>query len=300
MQANIRGTLISIAAPVFLADIDHARARLRLHVRQGVDTAHVRARAQAALDEAGQPVEVVVRAHHLGHLAYPRSLEHWLGRFQLGEVVHDPTMIVARARALLAAAKACRDAMGPQALGVFFDPGRRTLFVQIRTSKSGPVPSTREWARRIVDEAWAVDADIATTSVSSMTVQVVGKLPKGDLVPVDARSASIMRRLGNGVRRWLAPIALVLAATAAGPVAAKVDGRLSPAAGPRATTSLGILSGLSVFGDGQRQHGPDIFVSSALNSFFGTARGQGVKVAQSTIRRADIPDVTTADSNPGS
>jgi len=68
MQTNIRGTLISVAAPVFLADMDHTRARLRLHVRRGVDVAEVRTRAQAALDRAGQPVEVIIRSHNLRNL----------------------------------------------------------------------------------------------------------------------------------------------------------------------------------------------------------------------------------------
>ena len=30
MQSDIRGTLVSVAGPVFLADMDHAKARLRL------------------------------------------------------------------------------------------------------------------------------------------------------------------------------------------------------------------------------------------------------------------------------
>jgi len=299
MQANIRGALVSVAAPVFLADMDHARARLRLHVRRGVDAADVRARAQAALDGAGQPVEVAILTHDLGQLAYPRSLEHWLDRFQLGEVIHDPTMIVARARALLSAARACREAMGAQARGIFFDPGRRTLIVLIKGGKNGPAPSTRAWVRSVVDEAWESDPDAAEASSSSVVVQVVASLPKGDLVPVDAGSASVKRRLNSAIRRWLAPIALVLAASAvAGPAAAKLDSRQPiSATNARVSSDFGVLSGLSVFADGQRRHDPDMFVSSGLNTFFGNAvsRGQAVRVAQ-TLRRADIELATVPDN----
>jgi len=211
-------------------------------------------------------------------------------------------MIVSRARTLLSAAKACRDAMGAQARGIFFDPSRRTLIVLVRGGKNGLALSTRDWVRSVVDEAWADDA---IASSSSVAVQVVASLPKGDLVPVDAGSASIMRRLSSGVRRWLAPIALVLAAAAAAaPAAAKVDSRqpLPSASGAQVSTNFGVLSGLSVFTEGRRRHDLDMFGSSGLNTFFGNSvsRGQAVRVAQNTIRRADIPDLASAGNSPGS
>ncbi|HKV00037.1 MAG TPA: hypothetical protein VJR58_32370 [Vineibacter sp.] len=210
-------------------------------------------------------------------------------------------MIVSRARALLSAAKACRDAMGVQARGIFFDPGRRTLVVLIKGGKNGLAPSTCDWVRTVVDEAWSSAAEAAAASSSSVAVQVVASLPKGDLVPVDARSASIMRRLRNGVRRWLAPIALALAATAAaGPVAAKVDSRqpsLSATNAPVSAT-FGVLSGLSVFADGPRRHDVDMFVARGLSTFFGNtvSRGQGVQVAQNATRRADLQDINSANA----
>jgi hypothetical protein len=308
MQADIRGNLISVAAPVFLADMDHVTSRLRLHVRRGIDEAEVRSRAQAALDAAGQPVEVVVRSHDLGQLAYPRSLEHWLDRFQLGDVIHEPTMIVSRARAMLVAAKACRDAMGSQAKGVFFDPSRRTLLVLIKGGKDGASPATRDWVRKLVDEAWAA-SDLAE-SVSKVSVQAVVSLPKGDLVPVDAASASIGRRISTSIRRWLAPLALLLAAGAiAGPAAAKTnDGRqpsfTSGDTQSSGTVRYGVLSGRSVFTEGQRRPELDAFASRGLNMFFGSAvqRGLGVQVAQGNVTRAELQDVDTgtANGNPGS
>lgn len=309
MQADIRGNLISVAAPVFLADMDHATSRLRLHVRRGIDVAEVRSRAQAAVDAAGQPVEVIVRAHDLGQLAYPRSLENWLDRFQLGEVIHDPTMIVSRAKALLLAAQACRDAMGRQVKGVFFDPSQRTLLVLIKGGKDGATPATRDWVCKLVDEAWSQASGDSAASVARISVQAVVRLPQGDLVPVDAASASMSRRISRSIRRWLAPLALLLAAGAiAGPAAAKTEGR-QPAfsSGDSQSTSTvryGVLSGLSVFSEGQRRYELDAFASRGLNMFFGStaSRGQGVQVAQGNVTRAELQDVDTgtANGNPGS
>ncbi len=305
MQAEIRGNLISVAAPVFLADMDHVTSRLRLHVRRGINESEVRSRAQAALDAAGQPVEVVVRSHDLGQLAHPRSLENWLDRFQLGEVIHDPTMIVSRARALLLAAKACRDAMGRQAKGVFFDPSNRTLLVLIKGGKDGATLATRDWVRNLVDEAWASDE-----SVAKISVQAVTSLPRGDLVPVDAASASMGRRISSSIRRWLAPLALLLAAGAiAGPAAAKSSDARQPTITSGDTQSAGtvrygVLTGLSVFAEGQRRHEMDAFASRGMNMFFGSTvhRGLGVQVAQGNVTRAELQDVDTgtANGNPGS
>ncbi|MCW5745753.1 MAG: hypothetical protein KIT36_06095 [Alphaproteobacteria bacterium] len=316
MKAMIRGHSIAVAAPVFLADMDHTSARLRLHVRRGIDVADVQARAQAALDTAGQPIEVVVRAHDLRSLAFPRSLEHWLGRFQLGEVVYDPTMIVGRARALLRGAKACRAGLAGKVRGIFFDPGRRSLFVLIK-GQGGADLATREQVRSLVDAAWSPEAAEAADSVATpprVNVQAVTSLPRGEVVPVDNKSASLARRLGSEVRRWLAPLALALAAAAiAGPATAKTDGRLPGLAGDARTASksatvpaeFGVLSGLSVFADGQRRFELDAFASSGLHMFFGSTihRTQGVQVAQGNVlRRAELSDTDTgtASGQPGS
>lgn len=304
MQANFGGKAISVSAPVFLADMDHANARLRLHVRAGISTTDVQARAQAALDSAGQPIEVVVRSHDLRQLAYPRSLEHWVNRFQLGEVIHDPTMIVGRARALMRAATACRDAMGGQVRGVFFDPTRRTLLVLVRAGRDGVQPSTRSWVRSLVDEAW----QSAGEAVHAVSVQAVGSLPAGDVVPVDAASSSVGRRVSSTLRRWLAPIALLLAAGSfAGPAAAKADAR-QPAfssgsarlSDTAATPHLGMLPGLSVFADGRGRVEMDAFASSGLKMFFGEVSGRGgIQLAQSG-GRTELFDVGPGVSSPGS
>jgi hypothetical protein len=299
MQAAIRGNGISVPAPVFLADMDHANSRLRLHVRAGIPTADVAARAQAALDAAGRPVEVVVRSHNLRQLAYPRSLEHWLRRFQLGEVIHDPTMIVGRARALMLAARTCRDAMGGQVRGIFFDPGRRTLLVLVKAGKEGVPASTRGWARSLIEEAWQSAGEV----VDALSIQTVDALPHGDLVPVDAASSSVGRRVSSALRRWLAPIALLLAAGSfAGPAAARSDARHSAFApgGPRLSDTteaprLGMLPGLSVFAAGQSRYEMDAFASTGLRMFFGVQLAQA---GGSELFDVDIGN--QAVGNPGS
>ena len=301
MQAEIRGYLKS--APVFLADMDHATSRLRLHVRRGIDVAAIRSRVQASIDAAGQPVEVVVRPHDLGQLACPRSLEHWLGRFRLGDVIYDPTAIVSCARALLLAAKACRDAMDRQVKGIFFDPSRRTLLVLVKAGKDGATPATLDWVRRLVDEAW-VSGNVE--AVARVSLQAVVSLPRGDLVPVDAASASMGRWVSTTIRRWLAPLALVLAAGAiSGPAAAKSGDARQPTFSTndsRSSVRYGVLSGLSVFAEGQRRYELDAFASRGLNMFFGNTvpRGPGVQVAQATVIRTRLSDVDTGTANPRS
>jgi hypothetical protein len=302
MQAEIRGHLVSVAAPVFLADMDHATSRLRLHVRRGIDVAAVRSRVQAAIDAAGQPVEVAVRSHDLEQLAYPRSLEHWLGRFRLGDVVYDPTAIASCARALLLAAKACRDAMDRQVKGIFFDPSRRTLLVLVQAGKDGVTPATLDWVRNLVDEAW-VSGDVE--AVAKVSLEAVVSLPRGDLVPVDAASAPMGRWISTTIRRGLAPLALMLAAGAiSGPAAAMSGNARQPTFSTNDSQSgdrYGVLSGLSVFAEGQRRYELDAFASRGLNMFFGSTvpRGPGVQVAQGTVLRARLSDVDTDTANPG-
>src|SRR5262249_42308742 len=104
----LKAVLAEVATPVFLAGFQSGGSRLVLHVPAGSDLVHLKSLAQSVIDKTRHPVGVLVRAHKLQKLAFPRSLEHWLNRFDVREVMHDPTLIVARARKLVRAAKSCR------------------------------------------------------------------------------------------------------------------------------------------------------------------------------------------------
>ena len=289
-------------APVFLAGIDHQRSRLTLHVHTGCDVDQVRNQAQRALAKAGEQIRISVRAHRLHQLAFPRSLEHWLKRFDVDELLHDPTLIMARGRGLVMAAKSCRSAIGNVIRGIFFDPDRRTLFVLHRSkSDAATVAALRLRVATIVNEVWdssAAHPEHSTESQTRINVQVVSNLPRRKMVPVDAMSASLAGRMGRAIRRWRAPGAVALAiATVAVPAAAHTDaGQLGHRSiraegigtSVRASGEFGVLFGLSVFADGPQRWESDAFASAGLRLYFGDV----IRLAQQSLPRIDVPGRT--------
>jgi hypothetical protein len=295
--ALVQAVLGGLDTPVFLAGFDARRARLTVHVPAGYDIAALRAQAKRAADKAEEPIRISVRAHRLRKLAYPRSLEHWLTRFDVDQVVHDPTMIVSRGRGLLLAAKSCRAALGDAIKGLFFDPDRRTLFVLERGE--GDAAALQMQVRTVVRQA--LDGAMgplghSATGPSWTNVQVVAALPLRKMIPIDRKSASLAQRVGRTARRWFAPIAVALAlAGTAVPAAAKVDaetfGRHAIGAQATATRGLaegefGILAGLSVFADNARQYELDMFASAGLQRYFGegTEGGKLIRLARKKHR----------------
>jgi hypothetical protein len=95
----------------------------------GHDVPELRAQARRAVEKLGEPIHVSVCAHRFSMLPHPRSLEHWLRRFESDEIIYDPTLVVSRGRSLLLTTKSCWSAFGDAICGLFFDPDRRTLFV---------------------------------------------------------------------------------------------------------------------------------------------------------------------------
>jgi hypothetical protein len=280
LHETVAATLRGLPAPVFFAGVNTSMSRLTVHVHAGCDVAALKAQVASAVQKAGETLEVTVRAHRLGQLAFPRSLEQWLAHFKVGErVLHDPTMIVSHARRLLAAAKSCRTALGNDIAGSFFDSDRRTLFVLAR---KGCAPMLQPGVAAIVAGAYAPGLGVGSSPVN---VQVVEDLPRRGLVPVDARSASLLRRIARTVRRWLAPAAVALAISGA-PAAASINPvQVGPAAvsarvaGAPSHSEFGVLSGLSVLTEGQRY---DAFAATTLKWFFGgTGQGAAIHLAQS-------------------
>lgn len=276
--ASVLGDLASVLdemrTPVFLVAKSNQGSRLTLHVHGGCDLAELRAQAKRALTRSGEPVHISVRAHNLRHLAFPRSLEHWLRRLDVGDVIYDPTMIVTRARSLLQASISLRAALGSVIRGSFFDSDRRTFFVVTRNITDAA--RTNDLRSKIVTIVNEAANEIAPLPVN---VSVVSALPARKLVPVDARSGSLAHRIRQTVGRWLASGTLALTMSAASlPASASFDPtqprsdalRLQAPVGDLMVTSdFGVLSGLAVFTDGRRPSESTTFASTGLRLYFG-------------------------------
>lgn len=285
---------------VFLADLDGSR--LRLHVRNDADVAAARDQAGAALVAAGLKLEIDVRAHSVREMAFPRSIEHWLGKFAAGSPVYDPTMVAQRARVLVRTAQACRAEFGRMLTGVFFDPASRTLVIEVqRSTAADELRRCQQRALQLI----AADRASDTSDAWPIAVRVVPKPAPRRLVAVDAASASIGRRLSRMIRVALAPGAMVLAVSAmafpaaakttAAPTIATSGSALAPAS---SIGTYGILSGLSVFADGQTPATASDFVASGLSRFFGDDAQP--KAAVPVIQLAQGGRTTVGDdSGPG-
>jgi hypothetical protein len=250
----------------------------------------MKAAATRAVTTCGEPIKVAVCTHRLRKLAHPRSLEHWLRKFNVDQIIYDPTMVISRGRALLATAKSLRASLGTAIAGLFVDPQRRVIFVLTR-SKNDPaaLSAFNLRLRTIVQEAW--HQALPDSEQPIWTAQAVEKLPNRELVPIDANSASMARGLRQAIRRWFAPLAVALAlAGIAVPAAANVDPlqNLRQQSNKQITATkadgnhkFGILSALSVFGDNVVPRDVDLFASAGLQQYFGGNRGaaKGVRVA---------------------
>jgi hypothetical protein len=276
MEIHLRKTLATVvsklSAPVFLAGYEAGKSSLTLHVRSGLATKGLKLEAERAVTQAGLLLCVDVRRHRLSKLTHPRSLEHWLKRFGTGQIVYDPTQIAARARGLLSATNSCRSSLGKLVAGSFFDPSRRSLVVCARMAKdAAQALALRLRIAGVAQDAWqqvAADFD-NVTSGTRLNVRVVSHAPAGNLVPVDSRSASLVARIGQRVRRWVAAAALGVAMVAAGaPAYAKLPPNAPIPAESISGSDWGILPGLSVFAEGTLQSETDAFALSGLRIYF--------------------------------
>lgn len=284
----LQKVLGEVKTPIFLAGFDGRQSQLTLHVSEGRDVVAMKAAAERAAMTCGEPIKIAVCTHRLRNLAQPRSLEHWLRKFDVDEIIHDPTMVISRARALLATAKSLRAKLGSEIAGLFVDPQRRVIFAVTR-SKSDPSALTalNLRLRTIMQEAWCQAVPAGEQPICS--VQAVDALPNRELVPIDANSASMARGLRRAIRRWFAPLAVALAlAGIAVPAAANVDPlqNLGQPSNKQITATkaagnhkFGILGALSVFGDNVAPRGLDVFASAGLQQYFGDA-GRGAKGVQ--------------------
>jgi hypothetical protein len=303
-KANAFWYVFSPAAPVFLADIDRDRGMLRLHVRRGLDVRAVHECARAFLETQDRDLVVTVEQHRRKDLTLPRSLEHWLSKLAPGEVVYDPTLVVARARYLIDVSRRVRLALGRRVKGVFFDYARNQLVVVVR-----PVGDRAE-ATTIVQRAVAeasrdVEASALGTSQVGASFKIVSERPAHELVPVDGLSISLLGGLRRLARQALASVAMAVAGLAAiGPAAASTGSRSAPP--PADTAQLGVLLGLSLLSDASSRPGADAFAAAALEMYFGrsAAAEKAMQLAQAQQTTTETPNQdpnqTTTEASPGS
>lgn len=297
------GQLVAgLQAGVFLADLDGAH--LRLHVREGADVAKARVDADVALEAAAVKLEVEVLSHSVSDLAFPKSIEHWIRKFAAGSTIYDPTMVAQRARLLVGAAKACRAEFGKVLTAVFFDPGSRAVVLEVHPKTGSEI--VRRYQQRAVEIVSAMGAGADWNSLDAagvwpITVRVVPKPAPRKLVPIDAASGSIGRRFSRMCRIALAPGAMAIAVSAvAYPAAAKTTPSSPAITAPAGFTgagsvgTYGILSGLSVFSDGQLPSSAGDFAVTGLNSYFGNGAransGLVTRVAQAVRRTVAFDD----------
>ena len=277
MQSDSGKSLATqLPTPVFVANYS-PDASFTLHVCSECDAARLSVLRNWAMSQ-GAAARITIQTHRLQNLAHPRSLEHWLRQFSIGELIHDPTLIVSRATGLVTAAKSCRAAFGKAISGSFLDPDHRTLF--ILTRRKNLINSALHLrVAEIVQGAWnhaVVRSERVPDTSFKVDVQLVAELPPRKLLPVESRSASLMSRIGRKMRRWLAPTAVALAlAGVASPAMALPSMGLPTAfsaSAPAKSSEFGILSGLSVFADGQHWYDSQKFTSIGLQLAFGIQR----------------------------
>lgn len=294
----------SPSAPVFLADIDTSRRVLRLHVCRGLDFRAVR----ACLETRDRRHAVTVQQHRRKDLTLPRSLEHWLSRLAPGEVVYDPTLVVARARYLIDVARRVRLASGRRVKGVFFDYARNQLVVVMRPL--GDRAETTTIVQRAVAEA---SREVETSALGigqvGASFRIVNERPANELVPVDRLSVTVLGGLRRLARQALASAAMAAAGLAAiWPAAASTGSRSAPP--PADTAQFGVLLGLSLLSDASSRPGADAFAAAALEMYFGrsAAAEKAMQLAQAQAQAQQTttqtpnqdPNQTTTEASPGS
>jgi hypothetical protein len=204
--------LRSIAAPIFAAvERDAATGRVwTVHAASVPRRSEVKKQILAVL--AGRSTaKIKIRFHKAAELLAPRSLERLVKRFGDGQIFYDPTGSIERARAMVAAGRAIREALGPKASGIYYAPRLRTMFVALSARQIAAGDKFKVGALAEVERALLVAVkDAFRTSMADCPALRVGfGLPSTELVAIDQRSvASFGTRVVRAVRRYWKPIAV--------------------------------------------------------------------------------------------
>jgi hypothetical protein len=276
--ANI---LQSKDASFFLCGANATLSRITLHTTHRNAVPAARKAARAALANAGISCAVEVVAHDAAALNRPRSLEHLLAAFPHEVVIHDPTAVFGRARALVMAAQHARNEFGAAIGGIYLNPAARLLFVvapgAALESNIGPLLEASI-------EAAATALGSIQINRPPVRVRVVDHLPQLELVAIDGQSVSANSEARKAKRWMLALAASIGLATA--PAAAMADQGAA-----RFQTAAAALPGLSVFSDGA---GVSSFTSQGLNYYFGMAVPTSgiLQVAQVQMPQVNVRGLT--------
>jgi hypothetical protein len=108
LRDALHGVLHSKDASFFLCSADATLSQVTLHTIHRNAVAVSAKAARTALADAGLPCTVNVIAHNKAVLDRPQSLEQLLAAFPHEVVIHDPTAVFGRARALVMAVARAR------------------------------------------------------------------------------------------------------------------------------------------------------------------------------------------------
>ena len=201
--SSIDAALRGLSAPIFAATrTDDA---LFVHIAARGRRASVVADVRRTVGTDAQ-----IRFYNERDLLAPRSLERFVDRIKGDEVIYDPTGSVTRAKALVAAGRATRQALGAKVGGVFYAPRLRTLFVSLEVKEIAFYRKVKVAALKDIERevSNAVASAFVGRTSECPAVRIGFGVPAAELVPVDQRSVVGWgaRTLGS-VRRYWKPIA---------------------------------------------------------------------------------------------
>ena len=200
------------------------RPRVTVHVARAVCDRKSRNALQRELRAAGLQAHIRVRTHSARRLHGAASLEKLGAAYGSETILHDPTGMFARSRALVSFASRMRAGMGPAVDGVYRQPRWRTLYVVLDHARffEAQVASTAElahaenMARRLLRECCGTEA-----SEYVQAVRLSFELPAGEIVPVDRASVRMRAGLLPAMHRKVTGPALATMLGVAGLTAAQ-------------------------------------------------------------------------------
>jgi len=138
-----RAVVEALSGPVFLAGLDKgAPPRLTLHVPHSVRRRRLLQEAERALGRAGIAARCRVRLLDYRRLARAHTLEAVLRALPHDTTVYDPTLSIARTRALIGCVTRLRRRLGEVIRGAYLEPRSRTLYLVLRPKKTTAHGST--------------------------------------------------------------------------------------------------------------------------------------------------------------
>ena len=235
---RLDGVFGGISTPVLAANWRDSGKTLHVHVAAGVGRSRAKAEILAALANAGI-ARVRIHFHTSRDLTAPRSLERLIANLGDGEIAHDPTEAITRAKALVAASHSVRASLTDAIGGIFFAPRTRTLFVSLASRFAGVDKfKIAELATIEVKIIAALKNAFAGRTAEIPAVRVGIGLPNAALVPVDHGSVvGWSTRTLRAISRYWKPVAIATmfgfganAAAAAEPAVSETNLKVTAAA----------------------------------------------------------------------